>query len=904
MSILYITARYRLLFRSLILISLFSVPLYSYAAQLPAGFIEEQIATGLNPTTMAIAPDGRVFIVQKDGRISIVENGVLLNDPFLQIPVDNYNERGLSGLTFDPEFEINNYFYVYYTVQGGNFNRISRFTANGNFTLPDSEVVLMDLEPLSGTIHNAGAMQFGTDGKLYVAIGDGANSENGQNLNTTLGKILRINSDGSIPEDNPFYEQLDGNNRAIWAYGFRNPYTFDIEFQTGRLFTNDVGGQLFEEVNAVESGKNYGWDLIEGYLGNQSPPMNYQDPLHAYDHDTGCAVIGATFYDPVQFQFPPQYHGQFFFADYCEGIIWVLDPESGAIQETFATNIERPIALQTAPDGSMYYLERRGIGGGSETDNTSTSNGVLWRISYTGSGAPFISSNPQDILLPVGENASFTVTASGAEPLTFQWQLDGNDIDGANAPTLTISNVQLSDDGNTYQCVVGNNEGSLISDPAVLNVTDNTRPIPVIASPLEGSTYRAGQTISFEGSATDAEDGTLPADQLTWRIDFHHDDHAHPGMAPLSGTFNGSFEIPNIGETDDNVWYRIWVIAEDSEGMTQSVYRDLFPEKVTITLNTIPQGLKLRIDGQTVYSPVTVNSVIGILRTIKAPESQLIGQDLYSFTGWENGATSSIISLLTPDEPQSFTANYESVTIGTGSGLLGAYYNEVEHTFQGDPAFWRIDTIVQFQWDGGSAAPMLLGDDFYSVRWTGFVEPYHSEPYTFYVNSDDGVRLWVNDELIIDQWVPQAPFETSGTINLEAGERYSIKLEYFEDAGGAVCELRWSSLRTPKAIIPKSQLYPTGIPVSNEENYVEPLQISLFPQPASTYASLFLQHPEMNQFEASLYDAQGSLVWKGLINHSNGQSLHRIPVDRLGSALYFLELRNEQGRWVEELMVD
>ena len=898
MNTLHSLALYILLFPLLMV-----CPPSSFAAQLPAGFIEEQIATGLNPTTMAIAPDGRVFIVQKDGRISIVENGALLDDPFLQIPVDNYNERGLSGLAFDPQFESNNYFYVYYTVPGANYNRVSRFTANGNFTLPDSELILFESAPLSGTIHNGGAMQFGTDGKLYIAIGDGANAENGQNLNTTLGKILRINADGSIPEDNPFYEELEGNNRAIWAYGFRNPYTFDIEYQTGRLFANDVGGQLFEEVNAVEGGYNYGWDQVEGFLNNQTPPLNYQDPIHAYDHDTGCAVIGASFYDPEQLQFPPQYHNKYFFADYCEGIVWVLDPENGAIQETFATDIERPIALLTAPDGSMYYLERRGMGGGSETDNTSTSNGVLWRISYTGSGAPFVSSHPQDVLLPIGEDAVFSITASGANPLAFQWQRDGSDIPGANDPILSIGNVQLSDDGSTYQCIVTNNEGTVISDPAVLNVTENTRPTPVINLPVEGSTYRAGETISFEGSASDAEDGILAADRLTWRIDFHHDEHTHPGMAPFNGSYNGTFEIPVVGETDDNVWYRVWLTAEDSEELTQSVYRDIFPEKVSITLNSNPQGLKLRIDGQTVFTPVTVNSVVGILRTLKAPESQLIGQELYTFDGWENGEMSSLISLLTPDEPISFTANYESVTIGTGSGLLGAYYDEVEHTFEGNPAFWRIDTTVNFQWDGGSAAPMLIGDDFYSVRWTGFVEPYHTAPYTFYVNSDDGVRLWVENELLIDQWVPQAPFETSGTITLEEGGRYNIKLEYFEDAGGAVCELRWSSPLSPKTIIPKSQLYPDDISTNNDENDNDPLFIKLFPQPATNYASILLEYPHMTQFKVSLLDAQGRLVWKGLLNHTSGKSLHTIPLVSLPPGIYYFQLQNGQERIVNEVII-
>ncbi|MCG8332405.1 MAG: PQQ-dependent sugar dehydrogenase [Chitinophagales bacterium] len=888
---------------SFLLVPLLFLFVFSYSAQLPTGFIEEQIATGLDPTTMTIAPDGRIFIAEKDGKIRIIENGTLLADPFLQIEVDNYNERGLGGIAFDPDFEANNYFYIYYTVSGGNHNRISRFTANGNYAIPDSEVILFDLDPLSGTIHNGGAMLFGTDGKLYVAVGDGTNAANGQNLSTTHGKILRLNSDGSIPENNPFYNDLDGNNRAIWAYGFRNPYTFAMHPQSGRIFANDVGGQLFEEVNEALAGKNYGWDQVEGFLNGQIAPPDYQEPLHAYDHNTGCAVIGATFYAPEQLQFPPVYHDQYFFADYCEGIIWVLDPADGSIQETFATNIDRPIAIQAAPDGSLYYLERRGIGGGSEADNTSTTNGVLWRISYTGSGAPFVSSHPQDILLPIGEDASFSISASGAPPISYQWRKDGLNIEEGTSATLVIPNVQLIDDGSLYDCLVFNNEGSVTSDPAVLNVTTNTRPTPAIQLPLIDAMYRAGDTIFFAGSAMDVEDGSLTEDHLIWRIDFHHDEHTHPAMSPLTGIYNGFYAIPVVGETDDNVWYRVWLQATDSEGLSQSVYRDIYPIRTVITLNTNPTGLKIRLDGRTITTPYATNSVVGILRSIKAVESQVEGQELFSFIDWENGSINSLLNIIIPEEEINFTANYEGVTIGSGSGLLGAYYDEVEHVFNGDPAFWRIDTTVQFNWGEGSAAPMLIGNNFYSIRWSGQVEPLYSEEYTFYVTSDDGIRLWVDGNLLIDQWVPQSPFETSGTIFLQAGQRYDIRLEYFEDGGGAVCELRWSSLRTPKAIIPKLQLYPTQTILNSDIKDAPLLQIQLFPQPVTTHLSILLQYDVSTRFDARLYDASNKMIWKSIFPHSFPQSLHSINVATLPAGIYYLELINNKHKWVKEVIV-
>jgi glucose/arabinose dehydrogenase len=171
------------------------VTIIARAAQLPSGFSETLLAQNLDPTDMVMTPDGRILITIKSGRIVVVQNGVLLPTNFLTLAVDNFNERGLGHIVLDPNFETNNFYYVYYTVPGQNRNRVSRFTANGNSTLAGSEVVLLDLDLLSGTIHNAGAMVFGVDGKLYVSTGDGANAATSQSMNSLLGKVLRINTD-------------------------------------------------------------------------------------------------------------------------------------------------------------------------------------------------------------------------------------------------------------------------------------------------------------------------------------------------------------------------------------------------------------------------------------------------------------------------------------------------------------------------------------------------------------------------------------------------------------------------------------------------------------------------------------------------------------------------------------
>ncbi|RYZ79126.1 MAG: glucose sorbosone dehydrogenase, partial [Proteobacteria bacterium] len=189
---------------------------------------------------MVFAPDGRIFLTQQGGALRVIKNGALLATPFIQLTVDASGERGLIGVVLDPAFSINHYIYLYHTVPGTPVhNRISRYTANGDVVLANSELVILDLDPLSGaTNHNGGAMSFGKDGKLYVGVGENADPQKAQNLDTNLGKVLRINADGTAPADNPFPTGSEQRKR-VWAYGLRNPYTIAVQPGTGRIFVND-----------------------------------------------------------------------------------------------------------------------------------------------------------------------------------------------------------------------------------------------------------------------------------------------------------------------------------------------------------------------------------------------------------------------------------------------------------------------------------------------------------------------------------------------------------------------------------------------------------------------------------------------------------------------------------------
>jgi glucose/arabinose dehydrogenase len=337
------------------------------AATLPTNFSESQIANGLtNATAMAFAPDGRLFVCQQGGQLRVIKNGALLATPFVTLTVDSAGERGLLGVAFDPDFATNQFVYVYYTATiPATHNRVSRFTANGDVALGASEVAILDLNNLSGaTNHNGGAIHFGPDGKLYIAVGENANSANSQTVGNLLGKILRINSDGTIPSDNPttfpgIAGSPSGINQAIWSVGLRNPYTFTFQPNSGRMFINDVGQSTWEEINDGIAGSNYGWSLCEGAC--TPPNANFRDPLFQYGHGTsattGCAITGGAFYNPTTVNFPSDYVGKYFYAEFCSGWIRRFDPATGTAT-AFATGIANPVDLIVTADGSLYYLAR------------------------------------------------------------------------------------------------------------------------------------------------------------------------------------------------------------------------------------------------------------------------------------------------------------------------------------------------------------------------------------------------------------------------------------------------------------------------------------------------------------------------------------------------------------------
>jgi len=324
----------------------------------------ETIAENLEvPWAIAFSPDGRIFFTERDGNVRIIEDGITLQEPALTLNVGRI-EGGLLGLALDPEFEKNHYLYLYYTYSEllSTYNRVSRFTENDN-KLSD-EFVLIDKIP-GAAVHDGGRIRFGPDNKLYITTGDAANAPLAQDLRSLAGKVLRINSDGTIPADNPF------SGSAVYSLGHRNPQGLDWEPVTGKLVVAEHGpsgerGFAHDEINIVEAGKNYGWPNI---VGSQTDPR-YISPIF-HTGEIAWAPSGASFYNSDKI---PELKGKYLVAN-LRGIhlhAFEIDTEQNEIisdESLFSGQFGRLRDISVGNDGYLYMLTSNRDGRGSPTPN-------------------------------------------------------------------------------------------------------------------------------------------------------------------------------------------------------------------------------------------------------------------------------------------------------------------------------------------------------------------------------------------------------------------------------------------------------------------------------------------------------------------------------------------------------
>ena len=375
------------------------------AAALPSGFTRVTVASGFVEPTIFAFKGRKIMVGEKaSGKILVANpDGSVRADPYVTLHVSAQSERGLLGIAVPPDFETSKFVYVYYTTgqgalnySGSPKNRVSRFTTvQGAGT---DETILLDNIPSDGGNHNGGDIQFGPDGMLYVAVGDGGDfHDHALQLDTLRGKILRIGPNGKIPTGNPY--KLDpigrrcgkpgpvppGNGpcKEIFAYGLRNPFRISVRPSNGTIIIGDVGEGTWEELSTLVIDGNYGWNIVEGpcplAAANCTPnpstyPEEFELPIHFYRHsgagETGRTIIAGAFAENLG-NYPSPYAGAYFYGDFSADWVHLLTMarDNTVTSQTAFDTLNAPVAFRNGSDGTIYVL--------------SYGDGALYKYQYT-----------------------------------------------------------------------------------------------------------------------------------------------------------------------------------------------------------------------------------------------------------------------------------------------------------------------------------------------------------------------------------------------------------------------------------------------------------------------------------------------------------------------------------------
>ena len=628
-------------------------------------FVDEQVVGGLDlPTALEVLPDGRIIVLEKSGRAQIFDPSDPVPNATQYLSLNNVlsnRERGFTDIAIDPDFENNGYIYIYYQTANPPRSRISRFTHTGNTAAAGSEfVVWQDNENIAdrpNCCHFGGGLDFGPDGKLYLTTGDKwLDPNDSQDPQSYAGKILRLNTDGSIPSDNPFFgNDPEGFLDEIWAYGLRNPFRANWDLPTGRFFIGDVGGNVQstaqEEINLGVAGANYGWPFVEGESNNQG----FANPIFSYDHlaatPNGGAVAAGVVYRGVQY--PSEFQGAYFFGDYVLGQIWYLkfdnngdvidaNPSTPKVDPfEFSDSPIAPVAFEVGQDGALYYVD--------------FFLGQVHRINMVqGNQPPVISSasgNPTQGEAPLRVNFTGSAFDPDGDALSYRWSFgDGNQASGRNVAHTYSS-------PGTYQAtlIVSDSANSTVSDRIAITV--GIPPSVSITSPADGSTFRAGDTIQLTANVSD--DGPITGADYAWTMRFVHNAHTHPVFNDTPGE-TLTETIPTTGhDYSDSTAYEIELTVTDSDGNSSTDTVTVFPDKVDISFTTdFPGVLTYTLDGIPREGDFVHDTLIDFQHTVSVPTVASFDGTEYVFDGWSDGDTGASNTFTVPDGNLTLTARY------------------------------------------------------------------------------------------------------------------------------------------------------------------------------------------------------------------------------------------------------
>jgi glucose/arabinose dehydrogenase/outer membrane protein assembly factor BamB len=706
------------------------------APNVAAGFAQTQLAGGLaNPIALAFAPNGDIYVAEQFGNIVIYRNGAVLPTPVLSLSVFAHGETGLLGIALDPNFATNGYMYVSYTnpVTNGattdGYSRLSRFTVVNDVANPASEFVYYQGDQAqlpNGTSpsydHAGNDVKVGPDGKLWWSVGDNVPDQtNAQALNNIYGKVLRFNLDGSVPADNPF-TQVSGAVPYIYAYGLRNPWRFTF-LPTGEVMTEDTGSDYWEDVDTLASGDNWGWPLKEGNCGS----CGYRNPAYAYGHlPTDGAASAITSYTGTTF--PAQYNHTVFVGDYVRG-----DIEAIAFDPTYKTQLSDTVFDTTAgtiadlregPDGNLYYV--------------SIFEGTLSKLAPVGPFPPTATAsatpNAGNAPLPTQFSSSGSSDPYG-KPLTYSWNFgDGSATSTAANPAHTYTQ------NGTYNATLTVSNGQQTAQAQTQVFVGHTAPTASIAAP---ATYNAGDTVPFSGTANDAVDGTMPAYDYSWSVDFYSNGVAQPSYfaevpgpfyGPTPGITNGSFQIPNDTSQTPSSFYRITLTVTDSLGIRTVVTKDLHPNTTTWSASTNVAGLGYWVDGVRHTGTYNATDVVGVKHVLTGMSlAQTVGANRYRFGSWSDGSALSDV----------FTAGVAPVN-------YNAVYDAVQNTM---PASWTSADVGAPITPGAADASPTSGSFYLDGAGTDVWSPNDQFHYVYQSLAGDGtIVARVRYQTYADPW--------------------------------------------------------------------------------------------------------------------------------------------------------
>ncbi len=649
-----------------------------------------------SPTGLAFTPDGRLLITTQTGRLRVVQNGALVQEPALDLSdrLCTNSERGLLGVAVDPEFSSNRYIYLYYTFNKHNacptgdptnpaipVNRVARFIlADSNQA--SGETILLDDIPSPNGNHNAGDLHFGKDGYLYVSVGDGGadyagdsgsagNNDAARDRFILLGKILRITRDGGIPPDNPFLgpdsARCNVNARTTpdkicqetYAWGFRNPFriAMDPNAPGVRLFVNDVGQGSREEVDHVQPGGDYGWNCYEGTRVNSTTGKcagvsGFIAPIYDYGRAEGCtAITGGAF---VPNGLWPGYDGAYLYGDYGCGKIFKLT-RSGAtwsaseiLASSFTASITTLAFGPPGPSQALYYA-------------TYANGGQVRRVTHRAAGntPPVAAFTASPLFGPAGTTVSFDAAASSdidpgdADSLTYAWNFG----DGATGSGKTTTHTYSGHAKYTVTLTVTDPQGASDTATQAIDIGGPNAAIEVTSGTLP---YAVGETITLRASATGPDGQPLSGGQVSfvWNILLHHDSHTHPFVTNATGAQLTITAPPPEDLAATNTSYlEVRLRATDSAGVSGFATRNLLPHKVNVSFNTDPANRKLLLNGVSITAPRTVLAWEGYKLWVSAPPQQDGSGRWLMVTSWSNGGPPAQ-TITTPGAPATYIATF------------------------------------------------------------------------------------------------------------------------------------------------------------------------------------------------------------------------------------------------------